>query len=191
MSEWNFLDKYIAKKRYRIVKKYIGINNTICDIGCGKEATFLNSVSEYSKKCIGMDKCIEESTNDKITLLNCNLTNGFNIKDQNVDIITALALIEHLEDCDNFLQTVNENIEVYKTIVLTTPTKVAKPILEFMAFKLKIINKDEILEHKHYYNKKELISLLTKNGFKIIKHKYFEFGFNQLIVAKKVKNIYE
>jgi 2-polyprenyl-3-methyl-5-hydroxy-6-metoxy-1,4-benzoquinol methylase len=191
MSEWNFLDKYIAKKRYRIVKKYIGINNTICDIGCGKEATFLNSIVNCSIKCIGLDKALKNFSNGKMILKKCNLSDGFNIKDQNVDIITALALIEHLEDCDNFLQTVNENIEVNKTIVLTTPTKVAKPILEFMAFKLKIINKDEILEHKHYYNKKELISLLTKNGFKIRKHKYFEFGFNQLIVAEKVKNIHE
>ena len=68
---------------------------------------------------------------------------------------------------------------------MTTPTRAAKPVLEIMAFKLHIINEDEILEHQHYYNKADVVKLASEIGFKVEKYKFFEFFMNSLIVYSK------
>ena len=62
---------------------------------------------------------------------------------------------------------------------MTTPTKMAKPVLEFMAF-VGIVDKDNIAEHKHYWSKKEIYDLAEKAGFVVKKYKKFQIGFNQL-----------
>ena len=69
--------------------------------------------------------------------------------------------------------------------MLTTPTRMAKPILEFMAFQLHIINEDEILEHQHYYSKRDIVMLGKKLGMELVKYSYFEMGLNSIIVYKK------
>ncbi len=56
---------------------------------------------------------------------------------------------------------------------------------EFHGFRLHIMNEEEILEHKHYYNKKEILSLLKKNGFVDIHYKKFCFGVNSVATAIK------
>ena len=60
-------------------------------------------------------------------------------------------------------------------------------MLEFLAFKLKIIDKNEILDHKKYYDKNAILDLLMKSWFKKknIVHKYFQFFMNNYSVAKK------
>ena len=66
-------------------------------------------------------------------------------------------------------------------IFLTTPTKMAKPVLEFLAF-IRLVDKENIREHKHYWTKKEIYHLANESGFKVKKYKKFQLGFNQLVV---------
>jgi len=65
--------------------------------------------------------------------------------------------------------------------------KLAKPILEFLAFKLGVIDRDEIADHKQYFNVAELKELLVKCGFRPedISAHTFLFGLNNFILAKK------
>ena len=39
---------------------------------------------------------------------------------------------------------------------MTTPSKKAKPLLEFLSFRLGVINKEDILEHKNYFDPNEI-----------------------------------
>lgn len=69
--------------------------------------------------------------------------------------------------------------------IMTTPDKKAQWILELLAYKFNIINKEEILDHKHYFNKEELLDFMRKAGFVKIKHKFFQFGLNNLIICQR------
>lgn len=99
------------------------------------------------------------------------------------DTIVSLAVSEHIN--------VPEVFEVFKKfknvlnnggrIFLTTPTKMAKPILEFMAY-IGLLDRKNIHEHKHYWNQKEIFDLAEKSGFLVKEYKKFEIGFNQLAV---------
>lgn len=101
------------------------------------------------------------------------------------DTIVCLAVIEHIDMTEVFkIFCKFKNILKKKGIIfLTTPTKAAKPILEFMAF-MKIIDKASIVEHRHYWSKKEIYALAEKNGLIIKKYKKFQLGFNQLAVLE-------
>ncbi|MCK0107695.1 class I SAM-dependent methyltransferase [Flavobacteriaceae bacterium S0825] len=99
------------------------------------------------------------------------------------DTITSLAVIEHIE-----YEEVFEIHQKFKTLLkpkgrifLTTPTKIAKPVLELLAF-LNVIDKTNIGEHKHYWNKKEIYYLAEKTGFTVSKYRKFQFGFNQFAI---------
>lgn len=80
-------------------------------------------------------------------------------------------------------------LKVNGNLVMTTPTPISKPILEFMAYKLHIINEVEIREHKHYYSKENILNLInTLNktyNVKLHEYKTFELKLNSLIVIKK------
>jgi 2-polyprenyl-3-methyl-5-hydroxy-6-metoxy-1,4-benzoquinol methylase len=96
------------------------------------------------------------------------------------DTIVALAVIEHIEIADVFsiFHKFKSKLNPGGQIFLTTPTKMAKPVLEFMAA-IKIVDKENIEEHKHYWNRAEIHDLAHKNGFRVKKYKKFQIGFNQ------------
>lgn len=116
------------------------------------------------------------------TLINYDHTPMFN---KTFDTIVLLAVLEHIE-----VTKVSEIFKKFKdylrndgTIFLTTPTPAAKPVLEILAF-LGILDKKNIEEHKHYWNKKDLYKLAQDIDYKVIEYKKFQLGFNQYIVLK-------
>jgi hypothetical protein len=70
-------------------------------------------------------------------------------------------------------------------VVITVPSRISKPLLEFLSYRLNIVNSEEIRDHKHYYNKKDIEDLFLPCGFKIIKHEYFQFGMNNFCILRK------
>ena len=70
-------------------------------------------------------------------------------------------------------------------LVLTTPAPCSKPLLEFLAFRLKIISAEEIMDLKHYFSNSEIKDILNNYGFSEVPIKNFQFGFNQLAVGTK------
>jgi len=98
-----------------------------------------------------------------------------------------VAFLEHLDKPQLIL---GESFRILKKggkLILTTPTPLAKSILEFLSFKLRLIDENEIRDHKNYFWPKDIQKMLEENGFegKNIKSNYFEFFLNGLVVAKK------
>lgn len=188
MSEWNVLDKFIAKIRYKVVEKYVPVNGIMCDIGCGQKADFLMRSSARIQQGYGFDFKINDQRIGNIIIRNNKQMSGTELDSESVDTVFMIALIEHLEEPSVMLAECNRILKDRGgKLVITTPTRLGKVLLEFMAFRLHIINEDEILEHKHYYTKKELFELFNKSGFSEYKYKTFTFGFNSVSVANKLR----
>lgn len=85
--------------------------------------------------------------------------------DNYFDLITMLAVLEHIENPDDMFKEIYRVLKPNGNLILTTPTPRAKPVLEFLSFRLKLIDKKEILDHKRYWNKNELINLLIDKKF--------------------------
>jgi len=107
------------------------------------------------------------------------------MKNAHVDTIVSLAVIEHIpfKDVPKIFRKFKSVLNKKGRIFLTTPAKIAKPVLDFMAF-IGIVDKENIAEHKHYWNKKEIYELAKKTGFTVKKYKRFQMGFNQLAVLE-------
>lgn len=77
-----------------------------------------------------------------------------------------LAVLEHIEYEESILQEIYRILKPSGKLVLTVPSIWAKPVLEFLAYRLKIVDEHEIRDHKRYYSRKSLRSILVeKSGF--------------------------
>lgn len=190
---WNILDRIIAKFRYVYVDRYVIEGSAVVDIGCGQEGSFLMRHKDNISKGWGFDLEISYYEQDNITFINnCNLKK-FPLKDDSVDTVFMNALLEHLDNPEELLL---EALRILKTdgkIVMTTPTPLSKPLLEFLAYKLHVINEVEIMEHKHYYSKQDIENLINRLNMKysvrLFEYKTFEAKLNSLIVLEKLSNI--
>ncbi len=102
-----------------------------------------------------------------------------------VDSIVTLATIEHLYPKDVYavFGKFKKCLKDGGRIFLTTPTKMAKPILETMAL-IGIVGKDNIEEHKHYWSKADIFALAEQTGFQVARYRKFQLGVNQLAVLE-------
>ncbi|MBP8617892.1 MAG: methyltransferase domain-containing protein [Candidatus Pacebacteria bacterium] len=154
-----FLDKLLQSYRFKMVRPYL--IGDVMDFGGNKgelkrfvEGRYLN---------VNYDHSVMENTH--------------------FDTIVCLAVIEHIEFDEVFkiFYKFKKILNREGRIFLTTPTKMAKPVLEFWAF-LGVIDRGSIVEHKHYWSKKEIYQLANETGFVIKRFKKFQLGFNQLAV---------
>jgi len=182
------LDKIIYRLRTGIIFKNIKENVVVCDLGCRKNVTFLKQISSKIKYGYGFDIDAENYKESNIETKKLNFeSERIPLGDQSVDCILMSAVLEHLNDPKNIIKEAYRILGPGGVFLLTTPSVYAKPILEFLAFKLKIISREDISEHKKYYKTSDIVKLFANCGFdeKNVKCKYFELFFNILVIAKK------
>lgn len=180
-----FLEKILRKVRTDKVSRYIkGIDN-ICDIGCSNNAYFLKKISNKIKKGYGIDKKVDKCTNNKLILIENKLLKTLPFKDNFFEIVTLIAVIEHLDYPEYIINEVHRILKPEGLLILTTPTPESRKIIDFLTYKLNLLSREQISDHKYYWNKSDLTSLLSKCRFNKIEFKYFELLMNCLVCAKK------
>jgi len=189
LSDLDFgpIDRVIRKFRKQVVLNHLGTSTdyVLLDAGCGRQATLGWNIKDKCKQYIGIDRDIPQ-----LEILNLKFIKGSVedimplIENESIDVIAALALIEHLDKPSDFVKECMRVLKPGGKIILTTPPPISAPILELIS-KLNIINGEEIDEHKGYFDLQSLGDLLTDNGFKVTEAKKFLFGFNCFIVGQK------
>lgn len=187
-DNWPLFEKFLGYLRYLKIKKYIlELDKPVCaDVGCGFNGRFLFSVADKIGFGYGFDLRANNKKVKNIEIINNSSLGGrIPLADGTVDRVFLLAVLEHL---DQDAVIIDECFRILKKggkIILTTPTTVAKPVLEFLSYRLHLISEESIREHKHYYNKKELQDLLRQHHCECEAYKLFQICFNQLLVGKK------
>jgi len=183
----SLLDKLFRFFRFRKIRKYIPGDAVVCDLGCGRTAVFLKSISDIIKKGIGLDEEAVEYQDDKLEIKKYQISGSLPLTDESCDILTLVAVLEHLSNPQAVLRECCRVLKKGGKLILTTPSPLAKPILEFLAFKLKLIDAGEIRDHKNYFRPEDLRKLLVSSGFEEngIKISHFELFLNSLAVAQK------
>lgn len=96
-----------------------------------------------------------------------------------------LTVLEHLSKPYEVLREIWRVLRPGGSLVLTVPSHAAKPVLEFLAFRVDIVSPAEIADHKRYWNKHELYEAAAHCGFEPVMHRYFQFGFNNYCELRK------
>ncbi len=188
-DNFNFLDIVIAYFRFRKLKKYVNVNDTLLDFGCGYQAFFLKNIASGIKLGIGVDAHIQpQKIGKNVSLLKYKFKNHLPFNNRYFDKVFMLAVLEHIElsKIDALFKEVNRVLKPKGTLVLTTPTTKSKDILEFLAFKVGIISKDEVGDHKKYYKRSDVESICETTGFRIVRYENFMLGMNSFYVLKKL-----
>lgn len=174
-------DRFLTYCRYRRVYQVLNQTpkiKTIYDLGCGS-GNLVRALRQKGFDAFGVDVKAGEN------ILAADLNKPLPMASESIDFVTSLANIEHLNEPLLNLQEIHRVLRKEGTLVLTTPSTAAKPILECLAFKLKLIDPMEILDHKMYFSKKLLQSYLSQAGFKKISVTRFQCGMNLHAVATK------
>jgi len=184
------LDEAMRRMRIRRVLPLIR-QSTQCkllDVGCGCEASLLKSVEPYIDSGVGVDFKAPDLESAKLKTIPVTFDDKLPFDDNSFDVVTLMAVLEHLEKPLEILREIRRVLKKSDAgdgiLVGTVPSKAAKPVLEFMAYKLRIISATEISDHKRYYNKLDLIEILTEAGFEYVTCRYFQFGMNNFFSAR-------
>lgn len=168
---------------------------TIVDMGCGPKLRFYHFAQKNKlqiEKYIGVDPLIEKSLFDEfknhqvINIVNKPVDKKISIKDNTADYVVAFAFFEHIDHPKEILAECYRILKPGGKIILTTPTFAAKSVLEFLSYKLGLISRREIEEHKQYFDEYTLRKIApSKVRRSQISHQYFEMWMNNLLVIQK------
>ena len=185
---FNLLDRMIRRLRSRRIARYVLPGSAVLDFGCGRSNWFLNASARTIARGVGVDPNAPSYGGVDDAIISFHGTLGdYTTKHpgQQFDLITWLAVVEHLlaDDALDALRLSRTLLIPGGRLVMTTPTPRARPVLEFLAYRLKVISGDEIRDHKLYYDQRLLCELLIRAGFTVTSYERFQLGMNSIAIA--------
>jgi SAM-dependent methyltransferase len=161
----------------------------IADIGCGYQASLSRNLIDEVAHVTLLDLAIapDLAQNPKVTLLVGSFDDQIGlIADGSLDTVFCISVLEHLQDDGFALAEFRRILRPGGTLVVNVPSWWGKTALEFSAFRLKLSPREEMDDHKRYYDPRDLWPLLVKAGFVPhgIRCKRHKFGLNTLAVCR-------
>lgn len=185
-----FLEPVLRKMRIRkVLPTILGYSNCrLLDIGCGWDYRLLRTLEPFICSGLGIDFKVPEVECGRIETKQARLDEKLPIADESVDVVTMLAVLEHLSSPYAIVREIERVLVPGGSLVVTVPSKLSKPVLELLAYRLKLVNEAEIRDHKKYYDYDELDKLITGTILRIERHAYFQFGMNNFCLISKPKD---
>ena len=165
-----FLARRRAARANRLIRSELR-RGRILDVGCGSYPLFLSRCTFAEK--FGIDQVVEDAQADDpalqgTTLVNFNVEQDgrFPFEDGFFDVVTALAVFEHIEPQGlvSLLAEARRVLRPAGQLIMTTPAPWTAGILTLMA-KLRLVSAVEIEEHEGAYSRAVIHTTLREAGF--------------------------
>lgn len=190
-SGLTMVDKFgVWLSKCAITKAVRGRRNlAILELGCGFSARNLMALEDIATSLTGVDFNLSEdikSYNKFIPIENSIEGALIDLRGKKYDLIMIVSVLEHLNDPLNVLRECKKMLNDGGILIINVPTWLGKIFLEFSAFKLGFSPKEEMDDHKMYYDKRDLWPELIKAGFmpSNIGLRYHKFRLNLFAIAK-------
>lgn len=165
-----------------VLRRYPGCR--LLDVGCGFNHRLLSAVEPFVGEAWGIDRKAPETKRGRLNVVRAGLDAGLPFDDACFDVVTMLAVLEHLDQPHAVLREIVRVLRPGGRLLLTVPAPAAKPVLEFLSFRLGIVSREEIRDHKRYYGRTDVAAFLAEVGQLAIEDlRSFQFGFNTSCVA--------
>lgn len=163
------------------IRRYLALPATqALDIGCGTGGNF-TMLSSFSKTCVGIDtspRALEYCRTrgwDAVELIREDGVLRF--ADETIGIITMLDVLEHIADERPLLREVSRILQPDGLLIVTVP-----------AFQFLWSEHDVAAHHYRRYTRKNIMQLLTDQGFEIISASYIiTFLFPLIVFYRALK----
>lgn len=160
----------------------------ILDIGCGSYPYFLSRTHFEEKYAIDQLDVTSETLGIKGQSLDLNKTPQLPYEDNYFQIVTMLAVVEHLDptSMELLFKDIHRVLAPGGMVIMTTPSGWTDPLLKTMA-RLNLVSAEEIDEHAYAYTLPLLGWYLGRGGFDMTKVNfgYFEMRMNMWATASK------
>jgi SAM-dependent methyltransferase len=179
------IDRFIARLRFRAAYPHIRAGSRVCDLGCGLETAFLDYAGDRISYGVGVDDQVEGGIRRRWQRVHADLRKDLPLTSGQFDHVVMLAVLEHLEKPEPVLREAYRILAPGGSLVLTWPSAMVDPILGVLhGFRL-VSDEMESDEHQQRIPVEVLQYLLKRIGFREFTHERFEFGLNNLMVAKR------
>jgi 2-polyprenyl-3-methyl-5-hydroxy-6-metoxy-1,4-benzoquinol methylase len=163
---------------------------TIGDFGCGYHAAFVRTVLSELESAVLIDSALADDLkkDPKITVIEGILPAVLKqLRADSLDIVLCVSVLEHLWDPQTVLHECFRIVRPGGICMFNVPSWRGKWFLEFSAFRLGLSPSDEVLDHKTYYDVKDLRPMLVQAGFlpSNIRCFFHKFGLNTFAVCTK------
>lgn len=180
------LEPLLRWLRLRRVIAEIPEHAIVLDVGCGRTAAFLSAIESRIQSGYGVDFKVAEFQTDKLKTIQVHLGEKLPFDDASFDVVTMLAVLEHIEHEQAILREIHRVLKPGGKLVLTVPSVWAQPVLEFLSYRLKLVDEAEIRDHKRYYDRQKLKQVLIQvTGFGHFRHQYFQMWMNNFCTVIK------
>ena len=172
-----------VKKVLPVIRQYQDCR--LLDVGCGWDYRLLKEVRPFIKSGIGIDFKVGKYEDDKIKTIPMTMTDHLPFASASFDIVTMMAVLEHLADPLSMMRETQRILKNDGRLVLTVPSKIAQPVLQFLAYRISIVSMTEMRDHKQYFDHDEPKKMFSQTGMTIECHLYFQLSMNNFCVVKK------
>lgn len=186
------LERLLTHLRTRKILPFIKGANVL-DFGCGAYLRTLRIIGKLTAARYGIDSVFASTgshrTPDGIGVAASfqDLANMLNSDEVKINCIVSLACFEHLEyeQCRGVLRELSRLSAPQAILVGTVPTPAAKPVLEFISYKLRLIDRSQIEDHKVYYDRDSFVRMIHGTGWALTQYKRFQLGMNSFFKLEK------
>jgi SAM-dependent methyltransferase len=179
------LEPLLARYRYRyslgVVRELASAGGRVVglDLGCGFRGEFVRQARRVAGvEFYGADLHVEDDPH----LLRFDFSSPPSLPFR-PNVVTMHAVLEHLEDPEAAVRYIRDVLTPGGYFLFTVPSVAAKPVLEFLSFRLGLVSRREIEDHKRYFDRASCLALVEPY-FSEVRHAYFQLGLNNRVVAK-------
>jgi SAM-dependent methyltransferase len=184
------VDRFGVWLSARQIRRYTGsmTGKRIGDFGCGYNAVLVRSVLPELERAVLVDSALAADLKGvaNVTAIEGTLPSVLNqVPSASLDIVLCISVLEHLWDPLAALKHCLRIVRPEGICLFNVPSWRGKKFLECSAFRLGLSPKDEMDDHKAYYDVKDFWPLLVRAGFLPSRIRCFshKFGLNTFAVC--------
>jgi SAM-dependent methyltransferase len=185
------IDRFGVWLSARQIRKYTGslVGKDIGDFGCGYHAAFTRSQLPSVRRALLVDCALaaDLQTNPKVCALQGVLPDILGqVSSAGLDTILCISVLEHLWDPLALLRECIRIVRPGGLCLFNVPSWRGKRFLEYSAFRVGLSPKEEMDDHKAYYDVKDFWPLLVRAGFRPSDIRCFshKFGLNTFAACR-------
>lgn len=188
--EPTIVDRFGVWLSARQIRRFAGSlrGKRVGDFGCGYNAAFMRTVLPTLEQAVLVDSALAADLKAarNVTAIEGTLPDILEqVPSRSLDVVLCVSVLEHLWEPLRALEHCRRIVSPSGLCLFNVPSWRGKKFLEFSAFRLGLSPKDEMDDHKTYYDVKDFWPLLVRAGFRPSGIRCFshKFGLNTFAVC--------